>query len=69
LAARAGATTDVLSSASPATKAVYNKIVNGEDLTVGDWREVATLVRGLTGHGMLNRGNRAARKVLEESGY
>ena len=69
LAARAGATTDIISSAGPATKAAYDKIINGKELTVGDWREIATLIRGLTGHGMLNKGNRAARKVMEVSGY
>lgn len=65
---RVGAWKDLYDSV-PGLEAAYNKWQNGEELTVGDWRAIGQGIRGLAGHSMLNRSNRAVRKVTAKSGY
>lgn len=70
--ARAGAWKDMFDgvfSQNSAVLSTYNKLVNGEDLTVGDWKAIGQLIRGLAGHRALNRSNLAERRTLEKSGY
>jgi len=66
--ARLGAWTD-LYQAYPGLKEATNKVVNGEELTVGDWRAIGQGLRGLVSHGRLSRQNFGERKVIQESGY
>lgn len=54
--------------ATPAIGSAYNKFMNGEDLTVQDWRLIAQGIRGIVSHGKMNRLNRAERTALQESG-
>ena len=66
--ARVGAWAD-LYQAYPGLKDATNKIINGEELTVGDWRAIGQGLRGLVSHGRLNRQNLGERQVIEQSGY
>lgn len=65
---RLGAWKDLYDSL-PGLKAAYDKAVNGEELTVGDWRLIGQGIRGLVTHGRMSKANLAERKVLTESGY
>jgi hypothetical protein len=65
--ARVGAWADMY-HLYPALEATTNKLLNGEELNVEDWRNIGQGIRGLVSHGRLNRGNRAERRVLEKSG-
>ena len=68
--ARAGAWKDMIDGVNDgALTATYNKLINGESLTVGDWKAIGQLIRGLAGHRALNRSNLAERRTLEKSGY
>ena len=65
---RLGAWKDLYDSL-PGLKAAYDKAVNGEELTVKDWRLIGQGIRGLVTHGRMSKANLAERKVLTESGY
>lgn len=65
---RLGAWKDLYDSI-PGLKAVYDKAMNGEELTVGDWRLIGQGIRGLVAHGRMNKSNLAERKIIQESGY
>lgn len=65
---RVGAWKDLYDSV-PGLKAAYDKFTKGEELTVADWRAIGQGIRGIAGHGMLNRTNRGVRKAATKSGY
>lgn len=65
---RVGAWKDLYDS-TPGLKAAYDKFTKGEELTIADWRAIGQGIRGLAGHGMLNRTNRGMRKAATKSGY
>lgn len=65
---RLGAWKDLYDSL-PGLKAAYDKAINGEELTVKDWRLIGQGIRGLVTHGRMSKANLAERKVLTESGY
>lgn len=59
---------DMASHAPGATTAIQ-KAINGENLTVEDWRNLGSFVRGLTATRNITVQNRAGRKALEKRGY
>ena len=65
---RLGAWKDLYDSL-PGLKAAYDKAVNGEELTIKDWRLIGQGIRGLVTHGRMSKANLAERKILTESGY
>ena len=69
LVGRTGAWKDIYDSLDNGGKQTASKILNGEELTVQDWRNVGQLIRGIAGHKALNTGNRALRKTAEKSGF
>ncbi len=54
---------------APEAKNALMKAINGQDLTVADWRHLGSFVRGLTGTHNITSSNRAARRALEKRGY
>ena len=69
LLGRTGAWKDIYDSLDNGGKQTASKILNGEELTVQDWRNLGQLIRGIAGHHALNRGNRAIKKTIEKSGF
>lgn len=59
---------DMLSHTPGALSAV-KKAIGGESLTVEDWRNLGSFIRGLTGTRNVAVQNRAARRVMEKKGY
>lgn len=54
---------------APEAKNALMKAINGQDLTVADWRHLGSFVRGLTGTHNITSSNRAARRALQKRGY
>ena len=54
---------------TPGAYDALKKAVNGESLTVGDWKNLGSFFRGLAGTRNITVQNRAARRVLEKKGY
>ena len=69
MAARAGATIDLWDGFTQGGGQTVSKVLNGEELTVQDWRNIGQIIRGLAGHHSLNVGNRAFKKTAEKSGF
>ena len=46
-----------------------SKIINGEELTVQDWRHIGEVIRGVAGHHMLNKSNRGFYKTAQLEGF
>ena len=69
LLGRTGAWKDIYDSLDNGGKQTATKILNGEELTVQDWRNIGQLIRGIAGHHALNVSNRATKAVAEKSGY
>ena len=59
---------DMASHTPGATEAI-KKAINGKDLTVEDWRNLGSFVRGLTATRNIAVQNRAARRAMEKRGY
>lgn len=58
-----------MASHTPGATTAINKAINGESLTVEDWRNLGSFIRGLTATRNITVQNRAGRKVLEQRGY
>ena len=54
---------------TPGAYDALKKAINGESLTVGDWKNLGSFFRGLAGTRNITVQNRAARRVLEKKGY
>ena len=63
-----GALIDMCANTPGAYKAIM-KTVNGEELTVEDWKNIGQFFRGFTATHRITSGNRAARQVLKKRGY
>lgn len=59
---------DMASHTPGATEAI-KKAISGENLTVEDWRNLGSFVRGLTATRNITVQNRAARRAMEKRGY
>ena len=57
-----------LASHTPGTVEAIKKAIDGKDLTVQDWKNIGSFVRGLTGTHNLTVQNRAARRALQKRG-
>lgn len=51
------------------TQALIKKVIDGEDLTVQDWRNIGNLLMGVAGYRNVRRANTARSEVLQKRGF